>query len=356
MKDFRGKLAVITGGGTGMGRALAEQLTAEGCHVAICDVSTENMAETKRLCETGAPSGVRVSTHVCDVSEEQQVAAFRDAVTAVHATDHINLLFNNAGIGGGGSFLRDDRAEWERTFGVCWFGVYYCTRAFLPLLVASAEGYLVNTSSVNGFWACLGPATPHTAYSSAKFAVKGFSEALLVDLRVHAPHVKVAVVMPGHIGTKIVTNTSRILGKNVGLAMTTPEVAAVRTNLVSRGVPVDGMSDDDVRRMVHQLELGFEELAPTGMVLGPSPNSTYGRRGFRMEPGDLVCLYTDGITEAVDAEDNEFGLERLISVAVESRAKPLSEIEIDIGVAVSNFANGTPYGDDRTLVLLKRVG
>ena len=122
---------------------------------------------------------------------------------------------------------------------------------------------MINTSSVNGFWACLGPATPHTAYSSAKFAVKGFSEALLVDLRVHAPHVKVAVVMPGHIGTQIVKNTSRILGKNVGLAMTATEVVAVRKNLTSRGVPVDGMSDDDVRRMVHQLELGFEELAPT---------------------------------------------------------------------------------------------
>src|SRR5574341_1404514 len=196
MKTFRSKLAVITGGGTGMGRALAEQLTAEGCHVAICDVSVENMAETKGRCETRASSGVRVSAHLCDVSDERQVVAFRDAVTAQHSTDHINLLFNNAGIGGGGSFLKDDRAEWEKTFGVCWFGVYYCTRAFLPLLVASDDGYIVNTSSVNGFWACLGPATAHTAYSSAKFAVKGFSEALLVDLRLNAPHVKVAVVMP----------------------------------------------------------------------------------------------------------------------------------------------------------------
>ena len=105
--------------------------------------------------------------------------AFRDAVQAQHETDHINLLFNNAGIGGGGSFLIDDRAEWERTFGVCWFGVYYSSRAFMPLLVASTEGYIVNTSSVNGFWATLGPSISHTAYSAAKFAVKGFSEALV---------------------------------------------------------------------------------------------------------------------------------------------------------------------------------
>jgi NAD(P)-dependent dehydrogenase (short-subunit alcohol dehydrogenase family) len=87
MKDFRGKLAVVTGGRTGMGRSLAEQLTAEGCHVAICDVAAENMAETERLCASRAPSGIRVSTHLCDVSDEQQVLAFRDnaPVTAARA-------------------------------------------------------------------------------------------------------------------------------------------------------------------------------------------------------------------------------------------------------------------------------
>ena len=116
MKNFRGKLAVVTGGGTGMGRELTKQLAAEGCHVAICDVSTENMAETKRLAAAGAPAGVRITTHVCDVADENQVIAFRDAVAVEHATKHVNLLFNNAGIGGGGSFLEDDRTEWERTF------------------------------------------------------------------------------------------------------------------------------------------------------------------------------------------------------------------------------------------------
>ena len=262
MRDFRGKLAVITGGGTGMGRALTQQLTAEGCHVAICDVSAETMAETKRLCEARAPVGVRISTHECDVSDEQQVIAFRDAVTAQHRTAHINLLFNNAGIGGGGSFLSDDRADWERTFGVCWFGVYYCTRAFLPLLVASDDGYLVNTSSVNGFWACLGPDIAHTAYSSAKFAVKGFSEALLVDLRLNAPHVKVAVVMPGHIGTSIVINTNRVLGKPDALHMSAEDVARVREQLTRRGVPIGDMSDEHIRALMHQLGLSFRDHAP----------------------------------------------------------------------------------------------
>ncbi len=263
MKDFRDKLAVITGGGTGMGRELARQLTAEGCHVAMCDVLSENLAETKRLCDEGAPAGVRVTIHACDVSKEAEMNAFRDAVQAQHDTDHINLLLNNAGIGGGGSLLNDDRADWERTFGVCWYGVYYGTRAFLPLLVASREGYIVNTSSVNGFWACLGPDIPHTAYSAAKFAVKGFTEALVVELRANAPHVKAAVVMPGHIGTSIAINTGKVLGKGEAMDMSSKDVARLRDQLVKRGIPVADVADDQIRAMMQQLGVIFRDNAPT---------------------------------------------------------------------------------------------
>src|SRR5262249_30951532 len=163
MKDLRGKLAVVTGGGTGMGRALAEQLAATGCSVAMCDVSVENMEETKRLCEAKAPAKGPISTHACDVSHERQVLEVRDAAMAAPPTDPLHLRCNNAGVGGGGSFVDDDRADWDRTFAICWSGVYYCTRAFLPLLIASDGAYLVNTSSVNGFWACLGPRMPNTA-------------------------------------------------------------------------------------------------------------------------------------------------------------------------------------------------
>jgi NAD(P)-dependent dehydrogenase (short-subunit alcohol dehydrogenase family) len=260
--NVRGKIAVVTGGGTGMGRELARQLAAEGCSVAMCDLSAEAMAETKALCLADAPDGVRVTTHLCDVADESQVVAFRDAVVAAHGP-HVNLLFNNAGIGGGGSFLHDDRGEWERTFGVCWFGVYYCTRAFLPLIVASDEGYVVNTSSVNGFWACLGPRTAHTAYSSAKFAVKGFSESLMVDLRLNAPHVKVAVVMPGHIGTSIVLNSNKVLGKGEISAMAAPDLARLREILVLRGLPVAELSDDDLRVAMQQMAEMFRDNAPT---------------------------------------------------------------------------------------------
>lgn len=208
MKDFSGKVAVITGGGTGMGRELARQLAAEGCHIGICDVSDENMAETAAMIAQESPT-VTVSTSLCDVADEAAVLAFRDDVLAAHGTDHVNLVFNNAGLSGGGSLFEDTREAWDRCFAVCWGGVYNGTRAFLPLLAASDDGYLVNTSSVNGFWASLGPERAHTAYSAAKFAVKGFTEALINDCRLHAPHVKVAVVMPGHIGTDIVANSMK---------------------------------------------------------------------------------------------------------------------------------------------------
>jgi NAD(P)-dependent dehydrogenase (short-subunit alcohol dehydrogenase family) len=263
MKNFRGRLAVVTGGGTGMGRELTTQLAAEGCHVAICDVSAENMAETKQLADGVAFAGTRITTHLCDVSDERQVLALRDAVVAEHATKHVNLLFNNAGIGGGGGFVNGDRTEWERTFNVCWYGVYYCTRAFMPLLVASDEGCIINTSSVNGFWASLGPGVSHTAYSSAKFAVKGFTEALVTDLRLNAPHVKAVLVMPGHVGTSIFFNTAKVLGKPDALAASAEDVAQVRATLVRRGLPADAITDDQIRALMHQMGIAFRDNAPT---------------------------------------------------------------------------------------------
>ena len=254
MESFRGRLAVVTGGGTGMGRELVVQLAAEGCSVATCDVHAENMEETKRRAEaTAASSDVRVTTHVADVGDEAQVEVFRDEVLAQHDTDHVHALFNNAGIGGGGSFVAGDRAAWERTFGVCWGGVYACSRVFVPLLVAADEAVLVNTSSVNGFWASLGPGVPHTAYSAAKFAVKGFTEALMEDFRVNAPHVTAHVVMPGHIGTDIVVNSRAILGEDLG---------RMRADLQRRGMPVAGMSDDDLRSMMDLVAQGFRDNAP----------------------------------------------------------------------------------------------
>lgn len=212
MQDFSGKLAVITGGGTGIGRALTKQLASEGCSVAMCDISQADMDESCAFAMDGAPQGVRVTGFLADVAMEAQLEAFRDDTLERHEIDHIHLLFNNAGIGGGGSMINTPRDVWERTFGVCWYGVYYSARAFLPALMRADEGHMINVSSVNGFWASLGPETSHTAYSAAKFAVKGFTEALVNDFRNNAPHLKASVVMPGHIGTNIALNTMREFG------------------------------------------------------------------------------------------------------------------------------------------------
>ena len=118
-------------------------------------------------------------------------------------------------------------------FNVCWGGVYHGVRTFLPLLVRSTEARIVNTSSVNGFWATIGPETSHTAYSAAKFAVKGFSEALITDLRLTAPNVGVSVVMPGHIGTSIVFNSGSYLGARSQGARRAAGRAAPRAHLAA---------------------------------------------------------------------------------------------------------------------------
>jgi NAD(P)-dependent dehydrogenase (short-subunit alcohol dehydrogenase family) len=261
MQDFAGKVAVVTGGGTGMGRELVRQLAAEGCHIALCDVVEENMAQTKALCAENSPPGTRVSTFLADVSNESAVLAFRTHVVEEHQTKHVNLLFNNAGIGGGGSMIVSEREEWDKTFEVCWNGVYYCTRTFMPLLLASTEGHLINTSSVNGFWASLGPLSAHTAYSAAKFAVKGFTEALINDFRLNAPHLKVSLVMPGHIGTSIVINSQKILG-NDPKELSDEELEEARERMTRMGLPVEGVTTDQIRQGLQMLGEQFRDNAP----------------------------------------------------------------------------------------------
>jgi hypothetical protein len=111
-----------------LGRELVRQLVAEACNVSMCDLAAEGMAETVRLCEAAElPQGLRVTTHIADVSDFAQMERFRAEVADRHATDRIHLLFNNAGIGGGGSLIVNSCEEWERTFNVCWGGVYNCT-------------------------------------------------------------------------------------------------------------------------------------------------------------------------------------------------------------------------------------
>src|SRR5258706_15729283 len=129
------------------------------------------MAETKRLCEVERlPQGLSINTHLADDSVEEQLKRFRDEIADQQANDKIHLLFNNAGIGGGGSLFTSTRGQWERTFNICWGGVYLGGRTFLPMLLKADEGHIVNTSSVNGFWASVGLGVSHTPSSATKFA------------------------------------------------------------------------------------------------------------------------------------------------------------------------------------------
>jgi len=266
MESFTGKLAVVTGGGSGMGRELVRQLAAQGCSVAACDWHPDAVAETAGLARADAGPGVQVTSHPCDVSDEAQVLRFRDELLAEHGRAHVDLVFSNAGIGGAGSFVRDDRREWEHTFAVDWWGVYYCARAFLPLLIASGDGVLVNTSSVNGLWASLGPGMPNTAYAAAKFAVRGFTEALIEDLRSNAPQVRVAVVMPGHVGTDIVGNSFRAHGRDPEeltedqLNEAIPDDA--QAGLISAGLLPENPSAEDKRQWLIRIASDFRDKAP----------------------------------------------------------------------------------------------
>src|SRR4029077_6695519 len=140
--------------------------------------------------------------------------------------------------------------------------VYYMTRAFLPMLVAAEEGHITNTSSVNGFHASLGPSTPHTAYSAAKFAVKGFTEALITDLRLNAPHVRASVVMPGHIGTGIVLNSFRYFGLDPK-TVNAEQLVQIRERLASQGIDASDASDEDPRNGMQPQADMFRDMAPT---------------------------------------------------------------------------------------------
>ena len=225
------------------------------------------MDETRALCDADRiPQGVRITSHLVDVSDEDQVLHFRGEVAEQLQTEKIHLLFNNAGIGGGGSLFTDSREVWDKTFGVCWFGVYFMTRAFLPMLVKADEGHIVNTSSLNGFWASLGSQTSHTAYSAAKFAVKGFTEALITDLRINAPHVHCSVVCPGHIGTNIAINSRMVLAGSESQEMSAAEFAAARARMRARAIDADQIADDQIKAQVAAMGEAFRDNAPMTSV------------------------------------------------------------------------------------------
>ncbi len=193
--NLAGRTAVITGAGSGIGRAVAVSLAQRGCHLALADINEAGLLETVHLVR--AP-GLRVSSHLLDVSDRVQVAAFPALVLAEHPG--VDVLVNNAGVALGGYFDEVSDEDFEWLFSINFWGVLRMTRAFMPLLKASDDARLVNLSSVYGIIAPAG----QSAYSASKFAVRGFSEALRHELE--GTTVGVTVVHPGGVATSIANN------------------------------------------------------------------------------------------------------------------------------------------------------
>lgn len=189
------RTAVVTGAGSGIGRALALVLARRHCHLALADINEDGLRQTAELVAT---PGLRISCHHLDVSDAEAVASFPDVVRASHPG--VDLLFNNAGVALGGTFEQISDADFEWLFGINFGGVVRMTRAFLPLLKASDDARIVNLSSVYGL---IGP-PEQTAYAASKFAVRGFSEALRHELK--GSSVGVTVVHPGGVATAIADN------------------------------------------------------------------------------------------------------------------------------------------------------
>lgn len=266
MKSFRDRVAVITGAGSGIGRALATTLAAEGAQLALSDVNEESLEETKRLV---APLTRVVATHV-DVADRDAVQSWAMDVEETFGAAH--LLVNNAGVGLAGKLRNVSYDDFEWLMSINFWGVVHGSLAFLPLLERQDRAHIVNISSVFGIIA----APLNGAYNAAKFAVRGFTEALRMELELDGSGVGVTCVHPGGIKTNIVKQSrmqSEIVGARASIAdeferraRTTPEqcariiVEGVRRNAPRVLVGTDAKILDWMQRV---LPTGYQHVART---------------------------------------------------------------------------------------------
>jgi NADP-dependent 3-hydroxy acid dehydrogenase YdfG len=237
VKGFSGKVAVITGAGSGIGQALATELATREAKLAISDIDSEGLARTEQqVRELGAD----VKTDRLDVTEREAFLVYADAVNEHFGT--VNQIYNNAGIGFLGDVEVTEFKDIERVIDIDFWGVVNGTKAFLPHLIASGDGHVVNISSMFGLFGVQGQAS----YNAAKFAVRGFTEALRQEMIVAGHPVKVTSVHPGYIKTPIAHHASGAEGIDMNaarevfdkIAITSPERAAkIILRAVAKGKP-----------------------------------------------------------------------------------------------------------------------
>jgi short-subunit dehydrogenase len=232
--EYRSKVAVVTGAGSGIGRALALDLAGRGATLAISDINAETLADTANQCEL---AGAKVHSRTLDVANRQEFLSYADDV--VTALGNVNLVVNNAGVALMATVEEMSWEDFDWLMGINFWGVVHGTKAFLPSLIASGDGHLVNISSVFGF---VGVPT-QSAYNAAKFAVRGFTEALRQEMLIAGHPVAVSCVHPGGIKTNIARDAraseARALDREKSaadfarVARTTPEQAA---KIILKGV------------------------------------------------------------------------------------------------------------------------
>ncbi len=253
MKSFDGKVAAITGAGSGIGRALAVNLAAQGAHLALCDVDEVGLAETVALCEG---RGVKVTSQNLDVADRTAVFNWADAVVADHGS--VSLIFNNAGVALAANVDAMAIGDFEWLMNINFWGVVHGTQAFLPHLKAAADGHVVNVSSVFG----LISVPSQSAYNAAKFGVRGFTDALRIELDAQRCGVSATTVHPGGIKTNIAKkmrsydeSPDEVARQFARIATTTPEraarqiLAAVKANRRRALIGVDANVIDFLSRL-----------------------------------------------------------------------------------------------------------
>ena len=201
MKSFEGKVAAITGAGSGMGRTLAVELARRGCHLALSDINEAGLVQTMKECVV---HGVRVTLQRLDVSDRAAVFSWASQVSEDHG--RINLIFNNAGVSLAAPAETAKIEDFEWIMGINFWGVVHGTQAFLPYLRASGDGHVINTSSLFGIIAM----PTQGAYNASKFAVSGYTEALRMELEMEGVSVSATCVHPGGVATNIATASSEL--------------------------------------------------------------------------------------------------------------------------------------------------